>query len=329
MAETRRTVGALAMRFKAAAGASELSRVPRNSKLSSANARLVLLRSVVAAVDDGVFTLDDGPIHRWATQLNLGQGAQAGVPPAAGDKHGASSRSSKNPAGLVDAVARRREAAVAALAADGLVHVRTLELEVQAAIVTGTGAGGVRDVGIELHGTYGWPILPGSTLKGVAREWARQISHPRDEIEAIFGSVPEAEDPVPGQVSFFDALPWRHGVEVVDHVLTPHTRGYRSDTGNAGPTPPGEHLNPVPIPFLAVERGRFVAHLSGPQNHVDAAADLLTEAIDQLGVGAKTAAGYGYLTVSPPRPDELDREPVPGDTPSGGDEKPSGRKRAR
>jgi CRISPR-associated protein Cmr6 len=235
-------------------------------RLKSANGRVLLHRTAVLDED-----LVDEPVLKTAVKYNLGQGERAGT--SASD--------------LVEAIARRRQAAM-----NRLGSIRRVELHMWGALVTGTGTGGVRDVGIELEGTYGWPVLPGSSLKGVAREYARQHGKPSTE---IFGSEPEADEHILGAVRFFDALPGPGGVEVVEHVLTPHTRGYRSAAESGSPAPPGEHINPVPIPFLAVERGAFIAYLAGPEPHLSAAADLLVRAVDELGVGAKTASGYGYL----------------------------------
>ncbi|MEU4827764.1 type III-B CRISPR module RAMP protein Cmr6 [Actinomadura sp. NPDC023710] len=281
--------GPIGLRHPGRAGVGELWRGAKG-KLSTANARLVLLRTAYLTYANEEFELDDGPVHRWAVETNLGQGPRVGTRPPPGNTPSESAK-------LLAAVTRRRAAALAALE-DGATAVRTLGLAAESAVVTGTGAGGVRDVGIELHGTYGWPILPGSTLKGVAREWARQFGFPAARISEIFGAAPEAEDSVRGRVAFFDALPWRYGVQVTSQVLTPHTRGYRSAAGD-GPEPPGEHVNPVPIPFLGVERGWFVTHLAGPADLVGQAAELLAEAVGELGVGAKTASGYGYFTARP------------------------------
>ncbi|MEU7942458.1 type III-B CRISPR module RAMP protein Cmr6 [Microbispora bryophytorum] len=233
---------------------------PDDPRLTTVNARLLLHRSAVLSDSD------DDPILRAAAVSRLGQ------------------RNTK----LLKAVATRRAAAMRALG-----NVRTLVLRIEGAVVTGTGAGAIRDVGIELHGTYGWPILPGSSLKGVAREYARQIGTPHTE---IFGSAPEEEPQLPGSVTFFDALPSAEGVEVAVHTMTPHTRGYRSAVDvSQGPAAPGEHVSPIPINFLVAVGGSFVAHLGGPPGDVEIAAGLLRDAVDDLGVGAKTAAGYGYL----------------------------------
>lgn len=239
------------------------------------NGLLIFHRMVLLNLEP--FGLDKRPL-RIAARTNLGQGERG------------------RPGPLLAEVAARR---ARALAAQGRTFV-TVELRTQGAMVTGTGVSGVRDVGIELHGTYGWPIIPGSTLKGVTREYARQLGDDCTRrlgtpMEKIFGSLPEADPAIPGAVTFFDALPGPGGVDVAVHVLTPHTRGYRSGAEES-PKPPGEHVNPEPIEFLAVEDGVFVAHLAGEEPHLSRAVELLIEAVGDLGVGAKTAAGYGYLT---------------------------------
>ncbi len=209
---------------------------------------------------------------------------------------------------LLQAVAVRRRAAIASLAASmgaasmGL-ESATVELAPEAALLTGAGTGGIRDVGIELHGTYGWPILPGSTLKGVTREYARDEAagvSPGTQ-RALFGEVTADGETIPGRVTFLDALPGPGGVRVAEHVLTPHTRGYRdADPASDDVEVPGEYINPVPIPFLAVEHGCFVVHLLGPPGLLDEAVRLLVDAVADLGVGAKTSSGYGYLAPAPP-----------------------------
>jgi CRISPR type III-B/RAMP module RAMP protein Cmr6 len=86
-------------------------------------------------------------------------------------------------------------------------------------------------------------------------------------------------------------------------VLTPHVQPYYRDTsrdaatGNAAP--PAEWHNPVPVGFLTVCGGSFAVDLAGPvAGDVRDAARWFRCAVDELGVGAKTAAGYGYLTVA-------------------------------
>ena len=92
-------------------------------------------------------------------------------------------------------------------------------------------------------------------------------------------------------------------------MLTPHVKPYYDDiaSGAAAPAPPAEYHNPVPLPFLAV-RGAYAVDLYGwDRGHLELAAGWLEQAGDELGAGAKTAAGYGYLRVSQV---PADREPA-------------------
>jgi CRISPR type III-B/RAMP module RAMP protein Cmr6 len=263
---------------------------PDHPRCQTANALLMLHRSAVLAVGEqpGTVKVDDDWMRSWARATRLGQG------PAGDDS------------GLPAQVRNRRRAALASLATGGGTAVRTVALEPMTALVTGTGAGGIRDVGIELHGTYGWPVLPGSTLKGVAHAYARDSELPVPDEAAIFGAPPGDDASArTGAVTFLDALPGPGGIGVAEHVLTPHTRGYRldpDDDNEDDAVPPAEYINPVPVPFLVLSGGTFLVHLIGPEPEVDRAADLLKQAVRDIGLGAKTTSGYGYLTVQDSQP---------------------------
>jgi CRISPR type III-B/RAMP module RAMP protein Cmr6 len=279
MPETR-AVGPLAATLRAG---QLRGREPDDPRYATANALLLLHRSAVLSVaDDGTIELDDSWIRSWSLTTRLGQG------PAVTARDG-----------LPGKVAARRRAALRALCADGHTTAVTVTAAPEAAMVTGTGAGGIRDVGIELHGTYGWPVLPGSALKGLAHAYARdEAQTAREELDRLFGRPPRADALAwTGTVTFLDALPGPEGIAVAEHVRTPHTRGYRQDPDDkhAEPSPPAEYLNPVPIPFLVLSGGTFTIHLIGPESEVTEAAMFLVEAFSETGLGAKTTSGYGYL----------------------------------
>lgn len=257
--------------------------------LETANARLILHRTAVfettavpPAYREQFTDLDDAPVRTWAVDTDLGQAQTSD---------------------LRRAVIGRRHAALAVLAEVTGMQVVTIEFEPEGALITGTGAGGIRDVGIELHGTYGWPVLTASTIKGVAHAYARDVrAMPSTALEHFFGAprpgVPGTA--AQGSVMFYDALPGADGVTIAEHVLTPHARDYHTGHGTQDQRPPpAEYLNPVPIPFLAIEKGTFVVHLLALQADTNEVADLVTAAVGDIGVGAKTAAGYGYLIAAP------------------------------
>jgi CRISPR-associated protein Cmr6 len=258
---------------------------------SGSNALVVLNR--IAFFDHDAGKLHDGgkrALLRWACEHKLGQGD-----------------------GLVADVARRREAALHALAAGPRSwHVIRLRAEPEWRLAVGLGnSANAHEIGLALHGTYGWPVIPGSALKGLAAAWAassggidadvirRVLGTPRRDIRApAVGGLAGAAR---GTVRFLDAIPAGHPVAVEADVLTPHVKPYYDGAAAGKPVPPAEYHNPVPLTFLTV-RGAYAVDLYGTASEdVGLAAEWLAKAGDELGAGAKTAAGYGYLSV--------DREP--------------------
>jgi CRISPR-associated protein Cmr6 len=79
--------------------------------------------------------------------------------------------------------------------------------------------------------------------------------------------------------------------------MNPHYGEYYRDA--KGKTPPADYLNPVPVYFLALEQGtKFeFAVASREQGLAAKATDWLKGALADLGIGAKTSAGYGYFSV--------------------------------
>lgn len=103
-----------------------------------------------------------------------------------------------------------------------------------------------------------------------------------------------------GRVIFFDAIPVTPPKLGVD-VMNPHYGPYYQGKGND--TPPADYLSPVPVYFLAVESGSRFAFAVGAGGHEHAedaslallACQWLKEALNILGAGGKTSAGYGYF----------------------------------
>jgi CRISPR type III-B/RAMP module RAMP protein Cmr6 len=97
-----------------------------------------------------------------------------------------------------------------------------------------------------------------------------------------------------GSVIFLDALPI--GPVALDaDVMTPHYAPWYQD-GKA----PGDWHSPTLIPFLTVALGQTFQFALLPRTPADAAdceraETLLRQALETLGAGAKTAAGYGVF----------------------------------
>jgi CRISPR/Cas system CMR subunit Cmr6 (Cas7 group RAMP superfamily) len=235
----------------------------------------------VAFFDPGIGKLHDGgkqELVRWACNHQLGQDA-----------------------GLISHVVARREAALRALSARR--HIVRLLAEPEWRLAVGLGSTpNAHEISLALHGTYGWPVLPGSALKGLAAAWAVASGTVQaDHIGRVLGTprldAETGRDPGRGTVCFLDGIPAGEPVAVEPDVLTPHVKPYYDGVAAGKPVPPTEYHNPVPVIFLTVSGSFFVdLHGDSPKD-TGMAADWLIAAGDDLGAGAKTAAGYGYLGI--------------------------------
>lgn len=170
--------------------------------------------------------------------------------------------------------------------------------------VTGLGGKGPLEVGFTFHRIYGFPIIPGSGLKGLARAWAYftlKANDPESDPEkdpdfvAVFGREPEGDGDTgsAGGAVFFEAIPISRPELDLD-VMNPHYPDYYS-----GDDPPNDGQNPKPVFFLTVKPGVRFAFAIGWRGAPDAerhqlAVEWLQRGLEELGAGAKTSAGYGY-----------------------------------
>src|SRR5579875_263171 len=235
-------------------------------------ASALIMLNRVAFFDAHAGRLDDGgkrALLSWACEHKLGQDGSR-----------------------VAAVAHRREAALRALSGvprrKQRYHVRLrAEPEWRLAVGLGDNAN-AHEIGLALHGTYGWPVIPGSSLKGLTAAWAaasldseadrvavrRVLGTPRRDVApepadadaagpgGRGGRKPDAER---GTVCFLDAIPAGQPVAVEADVLTPHVKPYYDSiaSGAEGKAiPPAEYHNPVPVMFLTV-RGAYAVDLYG------------------------------------------------------------------
>ncbi len=220
---------------------------------------------------------------------------------------------------------RQRQAALAApLAAQGRLLV--LDAVAVAPFTTGLGHAHPLENGFAFLNPYGLPYLPGSGVKGVLRQAARELADHQwgdDQgwtpaaIDALFGLPDPAADPDEpsvfqrGALLFWDILPQIAGDRLQVEVMTPHqSHYYQNDAKSLNGANPHESGQPNPINFLTVPPGSgFVFHVqcnlpllartapdladnSQWQTLMQAA---LRHAFAWLGFGAKTAVGYGAM----------------------------------
>lgn len=193
-------------------------------------------------------------------------------------------------------------------------HTETVEATVLGRMAVGLGAESVLETAIALHRTYGVPYIPGSALKGLAAAAAHQ--HLENSVwrkvlddgtmgeshQILFGNQESS-----GYVTFHDAL-WIPNGDPLPFdldVMTVHHPGYYRGEG-----PPADWDSPNPVAFLSA-RGKYLLAATGPEDWVNAAMEILKDALEKDGIGAKTAAGYGRMKVHrAPRPEPLKWEPL-------------------
>lgn len=156
------------------------------------------------------------------------------------------------------------------------------------------------NAGLKLHRFFGYPVIPGSALKGIARhaawwEWSETNDDSLAcEIADIFG-YPTGENELDkalsklgyedskGKVSFLEAQPANQDWCLVVDILNPH---HGCDT-----------KNPIPVTFPAIEKGALFnfSVIAESEKLRAKAVKWLKLALEEDGVGSKTAAGYGWF----------------------------------
>lgn len=197
--------------------------------------------------------------------------------------------------------------------------------------IAGLGRKSSLEVGFTFH-RYGFPMLPGSSVKGIAR--ARSLislamtldakklngldkmlseedekkfaddfgkAYPQapspavihvSEFRQLFGTTSAA-----GRAVFFDAIP-RQVPKLELDIMNPHYPKYYQ-----GNEPPTDSQSPIPVYFLTVAPDvefRFAVGWRGPLDDEarrlrTLAQEWLIKGLTELGAGAKTSAGYGYF----------------------------------
>jgi len=180
----------------------------------------------------------------------------------------------------------------------------------------------VYETSMRLHHIYGIPYIPASGIKGVVRsyiitekfeeqlkkydkysDFEEKVLFAKNEkgeykekgFVDVFGSQEQE-----GKVTFFDAFPVSEPKLKVD-IMNPHYGDYYSKK-----MAPTDTMKLNPIPFLTVENTKFgfligakegleTFSIKDKNNNHKTIETWLTEALQNHGLGAKTAVGYGYF----------------------------------
>ncbi len=202
-------------------------------------------------------------------------------------------------------------------------------------MIIGLGGKGALEFGITLHPVTGLPYIPGSALKGLCRNYTlyyiaeqSNISLDPTRTEAVSDQAQKLDEQLsgvkqhgfpldPNYVSLYQSLFGTQGQagHCVFHdaviqelpagkplfaveVMTPHFGEYYKSNGKEAPN---DADNPIPVTYLSVNEGVLFIFAIGLRNNAPPrtprgdAKELLREALQVMGIGAKTAAGYGIF----------------------------------
>ncbi len=230
---------------------------------------------------------------------------------------------------LMNGLATRQSALAATVAPDNLLRLDALAT---APFTTGLGNEHPLENGFAFLNPYGLPYLPGSGVKGVLRQAARELAtgewgDPQgwdaflpspasgrgaggeglSAIDAFFGKE-DSNNAQRGALVFWDVIPQIKGDSLMVEIMTPHQGHYYQQKEAAGSISPHNSGQPIPISYLTVPPGSgFAFHVVCDLTFLGRIAPALTEswkalltaafehAFQWLGFGAKTAVGYGAM----------------------------------
>jgi CRISPR-associated protein Cmr6 len=228
------------------------------------------------------------------------------------------------------ALADRQAAMAAAWVGSG--QLLALDAKATAPFTTGLGNEHPLENGFAFLNPYGLPYLPGSGVKGVLRQAARELRSgdwgdakgwTEDAITHLFGLESDDGDKnhQRGALNCWDVLPQLPGDSLQVEVMTPHQSHYyqppkngKPDSRSGGSSTPHDSGQPNPIHFLTVPPGsRFAFHvlcdvpflarhakdLAGGGRWQALLQAVFEHAFVWLGFGAKTAVGYGAMAEDP------------------------------
>ena len=219
----------------------------------------------------------------------------------------------------LEKAAQSRQAWLKRLAAQHGSYLRIVRLYSTSPLILHLGRANVlENVGLYSERTTGLPHIPGSAVKGVLSTWAcweanqnedgsfpsveswtvQRSEFPLEHARRIFGSDAETGSETAGEVSFLGAWPAAVPSLTLD-IVNPH----HEEKMLRGIVERRDKERLTPSVFLSLECGPAWDFVFLARPTVSDAIDLLTvtetwlrESLSQVGLGAKTAAGYGRFS---------------------------------
>jgi len=189
---------------------------------------------------------------------------------------------------------------------------RSFSLSTRQRLAIGLANGVPENTGLTLHRRFGYSLIPGSALKGLALRGAIDVQADETLRRVVLGGEPDDEKKTParaGAVGFLDAVAEDATVEL--DIVTPHYGNYYSES-TRDPNPDAldtEQPKPNVFPVVAAGarfrfdlvliRGRDLGRFAAVEV-LGAAQKWLTHALTLFGAGAKTRSGYGRFGESTP-----------------------------
>jgi len=227
-----------------------------------------------------------------------------------------------------------------------------LEAQATAPFTTGLGNEHPLENGFAFLNPYGLPYLPGSGVKGVLRQAARELasgewgnSHGWSAeknieitlgknvirislLDVLFGLESQDGDKqhLRGALTFWDVIPQIAGNSLTVEIMTPHQSHYyqqKSDRKSGDSVSPHDSGSPNPISFLTVPPGsnfsffitcdttllaRHAPHHIEGEHWKTLLQAAFEHAFEWLGFGAKTAVGYGAMTINKAKENEMQKQ---------------------
>ncbi len=209
-------------------------------------------------------------------------------------------------------------------------NMQTMNFKPDWRMVVGLGTESIYETSMTLHHVYGIPYMPASSIKGVVRSWiinevfgsenlhfAEGYAIENKEFCDVFGCPKKLNIKNPdrsfksyysqtdgekkgtriGNIIFFDAFPLEIPTIEPD-IMNEHYPDYYGKK-----QPPTDSQNPIPILFLTVKDTSFQFVLGTRNGELSnyiiggrTISEWLKEALEEHGIGAKTAVGYGQMT---------------------------------